>query len=134
MDRIQLLKMYMTKKYSKEIKNNSADIVRGDVTQELLEKELMNGFPKVSVSQTEREVKITAEIPGVHPEDVDIDIHDTWMAIGGVIDREKISGSKYEDLHGEFRREFTLPVRVKEKEMKATHHGDVFDITIPKAQ
>jgi HSP20 family protein len=124
----------MTKKHSKEIKKNSAEIARDDITQELLEKELMSGFPKISLTQTDHEVKVTAEIPGVHPEDVDIDIHDTWMAIGGVIDRENISGSKDEDLHGEFRREFTLPVRVKENEMKATHHGDVFDITIPKAE
>jgi HSP20 family protein len=124
----------MTKKHTQEIKNKSADVIRGDVTQELLEKKLMSGFPKISLTQTEREVKVTAELPGVYPEDVDINVHDTWMSIGGVIDREKISGSQYEDLHGEFRREFTLPVRVKEKEMKTTHHGDVFDITIPKAE
>jgi HSP20 family protein len=113
--------------------NKSSDIVKDDTTQNLTQTDL-DLFPKINISQTDKEVQVTAEIPGIQPEDVDIDVHDTWMAISGVVDRESISDTTYEDMHAEFRREFPLPARVKEKEMKAAHNNGMLSITLPKAE
>src|SRR4051812_14961653 len=43
----------------------------------------LNVSPKVDVSETEKEVKVVAEMPGVNPDDVDIEVRDNWMIIKG---------------------------------------------------
>ncbi len=111
----------------------SFDMVTGDLSQNMLQTDI-DIFPKINISETDKEVKITAEMPGIQPEDVRIDAHDKWIAIAGVMDREKVSADGYEEMHGEFRREFSLPSKVREDRMKASHENGVLNITFPKAE
>lgn len=94
-------------------------------------------FPRVDVSETGREIKVIADIPGVDPEKVDIDVESDRLIIRGTIERESESekGTKpyrYERAYGEFRRELTLPALVKEDQVKAVCKDGVLTITLPK--
>lgn len=95
-------------------------------------------FPRIDVSETDTEVRVVADIPGVDPEQIDIDVQDNRIIIRGRMDREVETQRDtrpyvYERMHGEFRREFTLPSRVKEDQAKATYKNGVLTIVLPKA-
>lgn len=92
-------------------------------------------FPKVDVTQTDKEIKVTADVPGINPDDIEIDVRDNWMTISGKSEREVKSDEKpyrYERSYGEFRREFSLPGRVREDEIKAISKDGVLTITLLK--
>lgn len=94
-------------------------------------------FPRVDVSETEDEVKVVADMPGIDLEDVEIDIRENRMRISGRTERERGSDERpfrFERSHGEFRREFLLPARVQEGAAKAIYKDGVLTITIPKAE
>lgn len=94
-------------------------------------------FPRVDVSETDKEVKVVADIPGVDPNNIEIEVRDNRIRISGTTQRENRSDERpyrYERLYGEFRREFMLPTRVKEDEVKAVYRDGVLTITIPKAE
>jgi Molecular chaperone (small heat shock protein) len=96
-------------------------------------------FPRVDILETDKEVRVVADIPGVDPDAVDIEVRDNWMKISGQVDRESETGDgeqpyRYERYTGEFRREFALPVSVKEEEVSAEYKEGVLTVTLPKAE
>src|SRR3989344_8979033 len=38
-------------------------------------------FPRADVSETDKEVKVVADVPGVNPDNIDIDIRDNRMVL-----------------------------------------------------
>jgi HSP20 family protein len=93
--------------------------------------------PRVDVSETGNAVKVVADIPGIDPDNVDIDIQDNRMSISGSSQRESSPDEqpyRYERTYGEFHREFTLPARVKKEEIKAVYKDGVLTVTLPKAE
>lgn len=96
-------------------------------------------FPRIDVSETDTEVKVIADIPGVDPDDMYIDAKDNRMILKGKVERESESATgdrpyKYERMYGEFRREFTLPAPVNEKMLRALYKNGVLTITAPKTE
>ena len=96
-------------------------------------------FPRVDVSETDTNVKVVADIPGVDPDDMYIDVRDNRMIMKGQIEREKETDVtsrpyKYERVHGEFRREFTLPAPVDNEKIKATYKNGILTVTAPKVE
>jgi HSP20 family protein len=93
-------------------------------------------FPQVDVRETDTTVRVVADVPGVDPENINVDVIGNRMTISGYLERgdteEDEKSYRNERLYGEFRREFTLPARVKEQEIKAVHKGGVLTITMPK--
>jgi HSP20 family protein len=96
-----------------------------------------NWFPRTDVSETNDEVKVIADVPGVDPDDINIDIRDRVLTIGGTVTRENTSDEKpyrYERSYGEFRREIVLPARVKEEEIRAVYKNGLLTVTLPKTE
>lgn len=95
-----------------------------------------NWFPRVDISETNDEVKVIADVPGVDPKDINIDIRDRTLTISGTIERESKNERpyRYERTYGEFRRELTLPARVKEDQIKAICKEGVLSVTLPKTE
>lgn len=94
-------------------------------------------FPRVDISENDAEVKVSAELPGVDPGQVDVEIGEKWMRLRGRIERENASHEKpyrYERSYGEFEREFTLPSHVKENEARAFYKDGVLTVTVPKQE
>ncbi len=96
-------------------------------------------FPRIDVSETDTGVKVVADIPGVDPDDMYIDVRDNRMVMKGKVEREKETDStsrpyKYERMYGEFRREFTLPAPVDDEKIKATYKNGILTVTAPKVE
>lgn len=92
-------------------------------------------FPRVDVRETDTMVKVVADVPGVDPDNINIDVIGNRMTISGFMKEESTGGEKSfrnERVYGEFRREFTLPARVKEQEIKAVYKEGVLTVTLPK--
>lgn len=96
-------------------------------------------FPRVDVSETETQVKVVADIPGVDPDNMYIDVRDNRMILKGTVEREEETDKtarpyKYERMYGEFRREFMLPAPVDEEKIKAAYKNGILTITAPKIE
>lgn len=95
------------------------------------------GFPKVNISETEDAVKITADIPGLDPDKIEIEAMDDSISFSGKIEKETEQKNekfyRYERGYGEFRRMFALPIRVKADKISAKSKNGVLIVILPKA-
>jgi len=97
-------------------------------------------FPKVDVEETENEIRVTANIPGIDADNINVEVGDDYLSISGKIEKEDRSEDKqgkvyrYEREFGEFRREFALPARVNKNGIIAKSKNGVLSITLPKSE
>lgn len=96
-------------------------------------------FPRVDVSETDKEVKVIADIPGVDPDNMYIDVRNNRMILRGRVEREEETDTsarpyKYERMYGEFRREFPLPAPVNEDDVRAVYKNGILTITAQKSE
>ncbi len=102
------------------------------------EKELISSSwnPAVDIYESENQLVMTAEIPGVDEKDVEIKIEDNTLTIKG--ERKFEKETKQENYHriersyGSFYRSFTLPNYVDQDKIHAEHENGVLKITMPK--
>ncbi len=98
-----------------------------------------SAFPKVDVSETDNEIKVVANVPGIDPDKLDVEVGDDYLSLSGKIEKEtkdedqKGKVYRYEREYGEFRREFALPARVKASAITAKAKNGVLTITLPKS-
>src|SRR4051812_43659500 len=96
-----------------------------------------NAFPKVDITETDTEVKVTADVPGIPTENIDIDVEGDRMILKGSFEKEKTSDGekpyRYERESGSFRREFMLPAHVKMDQARASCKDGVLTVTLPKS-
>ena len=94
--------------------------------------------PVVDIVEEEQFLRITAEIPGVKPEDVRITVEGNLLTIAGAKQQvEEQKGEKvfrYERTYGTFERTFTLPVTVDAEHIKATYDVGVLTLALPKVE
>lgn len=93
--------------------------------------------PAVNVVETEGEMTLTAELPGVGPDDVDIELENNVLRIHGEkkVEREEKEEGKvriYERAYGEFTRSFTLPATVAADKIAAEFENGVLTVHMPK--
>lgn len=92
--------------------------------------------PRVDVLEFEDHYGISADLPGVSPEDVDISLENKLLTIAGR--RELKTEPKDAQQHrrerqlGEFKRQFTLPDSADVENINARSEHGVLHITIPK--
>ncbi|GMA50412.1 heat-shock protein Hsp20 [Alicyclobacillus contaminans] len=94
---------------------------------------------RVDVRESQNEVIVTAEIPGLEKkEDVNITVHDNHLHLSGKI--ERMDEQKDENIHrmeryyGQFSRTVPLPTAVDEAGAKASYRNGVLEVRIPKTQ
>jgi HSP20 family protein len=91
----------------------------------------------VDITETNGEILVKAELPGMTKEDVDIEIEGNVLTLKGEKKEEKEETEKehylYECIYGAFQRSFTLPTAVKEDQVKAEFKEGVLRITLPKS-
>jgi HSP20 family protein len=94
--------------------------------------------PAVDVHQTADEIIVTAALPGLKAEDVDITITGQTLSIRGEFKAdEEVSPDQYlyrERRYGSFHRQLQLPVRVQGDAASATFENGVLTLRIPKAE
>jgi HSP20 family protein len=94
--------------------------------------------PPLDVHQTADEIVVTAALPGIKPDDVDITITGQTLSIRGEFKAdEEISRDQYlyrERRHGTFNRQIQLPVRVQGDAASATFENGLLTLSIPKSE
>ncbi len=95
-------------------------------------------FPKVNIKEDEKEIKVTAELPGIDQKDVDISIYNNVLTLRGEKKQEKEDkdGDYYhkECSYGSFHRDIALHSEVDEEKVKADFKNGVLNITLPKKE
>ena len=94
--------------------------------------------PTIDVSETEKELIVKAEVPGMDKEDIGINLSDGLLTIKG--EKRHETKEEHEDYHcverryGSFSRTMRLPVDVETDKVDATYKDGVLTITFPKSE
>lgn len=94
--------------------------------------------PAVDIKETEGELRVELELPGLKPEDVEITAENEVLTIRGEkrSERKEDEQSRYhvvERAYGSFMRTFQLPQGIDEDQIAADFDSGVLSLTIPKA-
>lgn len=91
---------------------------------------------KVDVKDTEKEVVITAELPGVDLKDIEVIMKNDGIAISGEKNMQKEEKDrgyyKMERSYGSFYRLIPLPCSIDRDAVNATYKDGVLKVTMPK--
>jgi HSP20 family protein len=94
--------------------------------------------PNVDVVEGEKEFTVTVDLPGLKPEEVQVEFKEGSLWITGERKEEKEEKGKtyhrIERSYGEFRRVLPLPVAVKEGEIEAKFTDGMLKVSLPKAE
>ena len=92
--------------------------------------------PRVDVEETDDEVVVTMELPGVEEKDFEVSIEEGVLTIKGQKQTERDEskeGYRYvERSSGSFRRSFRIPWEVDSDALKAAYQHGVLSVTVPK--
>jgi HSP20 family protein len=92
------------------------------------------GWPNIEVSETDEDLKVLAELPGLDEKDVQVELTDGVLAIKGekkteTEDKERLFSERY---YGRFERRIPID-DVDEDKVSASFKNGVLIITMPKA-
>jgi len=96
----------------------------------------MPGWPTLEVSETDREIKITAEVPGLEEKDIEVLLQDNVLTFRG----EKKAETEDKDRHfseryyGRFERRIPIDVEVDEDKVNANFKNGILTVILPKTQ
>lgn len=92
--------------------------------------------PSMDVSETDKEIEITAELPGLEEKDVQLSVADNILSIRGEKKSQREEKDKdyrlVERSYGSFQRTLELPSGVKPEAITATISKGVLKVTVPK--
>lgn len=94
---------------------------------------------RMNVSETDKELRISAELPGVDERDVDVTLDGDLLTIRGEKRFEQERGGEKENYHfverayGQFQRTLQLPYAVRPEDVRAEFHNGVLSLALPKS-
>ena len=89
-------------------------------------------WPHVEVSETDTEVKLVAELPGMEEKDIELNFNDGLLNLKGEKKTETNDAVYSERWHGQFERSFQLGPDVDPDKIKAEFKNGVLTITAGK--
>ena len=106
---------------------------------ELAEKEFGTEWvPSVDISETDKQLTVKAELPGMTREDIDISLDENYLIIKGEKKQEKEETDKHfhrvERTFGSFYRSLRLPAGVEKDKIDATYKDGVLTVVLPKSE
>ena len=94
--------------------------------------------PALDVSETETEVLVRCELPGIDPKDVELSVESVSLTLCGCKKEEKEekgeSFHRKECRYGSFRRTVSLPAEVEPEKAQAKYEKGVLCVTLPKSK
>ena len=92
------------------------------------------GWPQIDIDETDKEVRITAELPGLDEKDVSLEIANGVLSISGEKKSEsEDKGRRFsERYYGRFERRIPLE-HVEEDNVSAAFKNGVLTVTVPKS-
>ena len=98
--------------------------------------ESMKVTPRVDISETEKEIKIRMDVPGLKKEDLNVEVTENMIALSGVVNKtEEEKGENFyrmERGYGSFSREFVLPSKIETKSVDAKLKDGTLKVTLKK--
>ena len=94
--------------------------------------------PRVDVQETEKEILIDVEVPGLEKKDIKVEVKDNKLTISG--DRkyekktEEANSCRVERHYGKFERTFGLSDKVKTDKVTAAYKNGILTLTLPKTE
>lgn len=93
--------------------------------------------PRVNLKELDEEYLLTAELPGMDRDDIEVDIDRDTLTLKGEKKAEHESDREgrwhlYERAYGSFERTFTLPRAVEPDKVKATFNEGILAVHLPK--
>ncbi len=93
-------------------------------------------MPSMDLSETDKEIEITAELPGLEEKDIQLNVADNVLTIRGEKKNEREETKKdyhlVERSYGSFTRAVQLPEGVNADGIKAVMSKGVLKVTVPK--
>lgn len=95
--------------------------------------------PATDVVETENEIQVYTEMPGLNPDNIDIDVENNVLTIRGEKQEERTEGEEgtyhiAERRYGTLARSFVLPRDVDAESIRADFQNGVLTVTIPKSE
>jgi HSP20 family protein len=94
--------------------------------------------PAVDIAEDKGAYVVTAEVPGIKPEDLQVTLEDGLLTIQGERRMEEESSDRQyhrvERRFGSFRRSITLPSQVQADAIEASYSDGVLQVLVPKAE
>jgi HSP20 family protein len=116
------------------------DGMLGDWTgrMNLLDRRLGSWMPQIDVNETAKEIRVTAELPGMEEKDIEVSILDGALTIRGEKreEHEEEKGDVYhaERQYGMFERTIPLASEIEADKIKASFKKGVLKVTLPKTK
>jgi len=97
----------------------------------------IGSWPNVEIAETDREVRVSAELPGMEEKDVEVLLQDGMLTLRGEKRAESNGdgdGRHFsERFYGLFERRIPLDADIDEKKVGAVFRSGVLTITLPKS-
>ncbi|HEX8830264.1 MAG TPA: Hsp20/alpha crystallin family protein [Longimicrobium sp.] len=95
--------------------------------------------PETDVVETEREIRVQVEMPGLKRENIEVDVENNVLTIRGEKREERTEGQEgryhlAERRWGTFARSFVLPRDVDAENINAAFENGVLTVSIPKSE
>ena len=93
-------------------------------------------IPAVDIYESDGELTLLADMPGVPPENVEIDLNDSRLTIKGAAVKREVSGRALlcEYGVGDYYRQFTLSEAIDRSKIGASMKDGVLKVVLPKAE
>ena len=93
--------------------------------------------PQINVSETDTEIRVAAELPGVDLDDLEVDVMDDMLVIRGAKRLERSDEDEnfhfVECAYGSFQRTVQLPFAADPDQVQANFENGVLSVTVPKS-
>ncbi|MBX6323136.1 MAG: Hsp20/alpha crystallin family protein [Rhodospirillaceae bacterium] len=92
------------------------------------------GWPNVEIAENDREIRVTAEVPGLDEKDIEVLLADGVLTLRGEKrseseDRERQFSERF---YGRFERRIPLDAEIDEDKVSASFKNGVLTVTLPK--
>jgi len=95
-------------------------------------------IPSVDLKETDHEVVLTAELPGIDKDKIQVEVMPEHITLSAEISEEKeekeATYHRRERLWGRFERSLHLPAEVVSDQAKATYRDGLLEIRLPKTE
>ena len=96
--------------------------------------------PTADVVETENEIRVMLEMPGISPENLNVDMENNVLTVSGEKHEERKEGDERSTWHlterryGQFSRSFVLPRDVEADNIAAHFETGILTVRIPKSE
>lgn len=93
-------------------------------------------WPNVELTETDRDIRVTAEVPGLEEKDMEVLLKDGVLTLRGEKKSETEDNDRQfsERFYGRFERRIGLDAEIDENEVSASFKNGILTVTLPKTE